>query len=260
LEKGVFVFHNDPELPVALRPHLPKARLIHLFHNCNRSKDPWRARFSESVDAAFGVSAACARWNETYFGCAVQVLKNGVDCKRFVPIPKKHPRFPVLGFAGRTDRQKAPDLLLRAALKLSEEGNQFSVQLIGSRFYGSHEIDSYQELLDQLCQRLQGRGILVERPGFVSRYALPRVLAKADIHVVPSRWEDPCPLTVMEGMATGQAVVGAACGGIPEIIARLGALLRNQELRESYGCRARERAERRTWSEVYLELREAIGN
>lgn len=274
LSEGVLVFHNDPEMVAALRPALPKAVLVHLFHNCNRSRAPWRDRFSASVDVALGVSAYCARWNEGYFGSAVHILRNGVDGARFVPLERSSCLPPVLGFVGRTDRQKAPDLLLRAALRLSQKGIQFSVQMLGARFYGNHSVDGYQAALESLALKLEANGVRVERPGFVSRLALPRLLARADVHVVPSRWEDPCPLTVLEGMATGQATVGASCGGVPELIgsegflferddvegleARLRVLIENPELRSNYGSRARERALQRPWTRVFGEFAEAV--
>lgn len=274
LTEAVLVFHNDPEMLAALRPYLPKAVLVHLFHNCNRVKSPWRERFSSAADVALGVSAYCARWNESHFGCAVHVLRNGVDVVRFTPANKDPHSPPVLGFVGRTDRQKAPDLLLRSALKLSDKCGPFSVQMLGSRFYGNHSSDAYQEALEAAAEKLEASGVKVHRPGFVNRLGLPRVLAQADIHVVPSRWEDPCPLTVLEGMATAQATVGSACGGVPEIIgndgflfdrddvdglaSRLRVLIENPELRCSYGARARKRAAQRPWGKVFSELTEAI--
>jgi glycosyltransferase involved in cell wall biosynthesis len=274
LSEGVLVFHNDPEMLSALRPFLPKALLVHLFHNCNRVSSPWRERFSSAVDVAIGVSAYCARWNETYLGSAVHVLRNGVDAARFIPREKKVDSPPVVGFVGRTDRQKAPDLLLKAALRLSARCSPFSVQMLGSRFYGNHSSDAYQDALEVTAKELEARGVKVHRPGFVNRLGLPRVLAQADIHVVPSRWEDPCPLTVLEGMATGQATVGASCGGVPEIIgndgflfdrddvdglaSRLGLLIENADVRADYGERARARALLRPWSRVFAELADVL--
>jgi len=171
-------------------------------------------------------------------------------------------------------RDKGPDLLLRAALNLAEGFNGFDIQLLGARISGGAQNDPYHETLETLIGRLEKRGVSVDRPGFVNRFAMPRLLARADIHVVPSRWEDPCPLTVLEGMATGQATVAASCGGIPEIVggagfvferddvagleARLRVLLQNEELRRAYGRRARERAEQRPWSLVFQELLEII--
>ena len=273
-QSGTFVFHNAPETVAALRPRLPEARLVHLFHNARQCSPQLRESFASSVDVAVAVSAHCARWNESYFGCAIHTLRNGVDVKRFVPLPKTQNQRPLIGFVGHTGRQKGPDLLLRAALRLAEGFNGFDLQLLGARICGGSQNDPYQETLENLAGRLAERGVAVDRPGFVNRFAFPRLLARADIHVVPSRWEDPCPLTVLEGMATGQATVAAACGGIPEIVggagfvferedvagleARLRVLLQNEELRRAYGRRARERAEQRPWSLVCRELLEII--
>ena len=264
------MLHNDPEMVGYLKQKLPNARFLHLFHNCNPCLEPWRERFSESVDVCLAVSGFCARWNESHFGVPVYILRNGVDVRRFAPKPKGNGGRPLIGFVGRTDRQKAPDLLLRAALRISEYFNGFDVQLLGSRFYGSHQSDPYQEQLEKMASQLTQRGVNVRRPGFVSRLAVPRWIADADIHVVPSRWEDPCPLTVLEGMATAQATVAAACGGVPEIVgsagflferedlagleARLRVLLENEDLRKSYGRRARERAEQRPWGTLFQEF------
>ncbi len=43
-------------------------------------------------------------------------------------------------------------------------------------------------------------------------------LRVASVCVVPSRWEDACPLSVLEPMAWGKAVVASAVGGVPEEI------------------------------------------
>jgi glycosyltransferase involved in cell wall biosynthesis len=75
-------------------------------------------------------------------------------------------------------------------------------------------------------------------------------------------------------MATGQATVGSACGGVPEIIgndgflfdrddvdglaSRLRVLIENPDLRFDYGERARRRAAQRPWSKVFGDLIEVI--
>jgi len=44
------------------------------------------------------------------------------------------------------------------------------------------------------------------------------LLRGAKICVVPSVWQDACPLSVLEPMSLGRAVVASAVGGIPELI------------------------------------------
>jgi glycosyltransferase involved in cell wall biosynthesis len=273
-QQAVLLFHNDPEMAVCAKRRFPRARIVHLFHNCNRVAARWRDAFARSVDIAFAVSSYCARWNESYFGCAVQTLRNGVDVRRFCPLPREPERPVRFGFVGRTDRQKAPDLFLRGLLKASRIRRDFEVQILGSRFYGAHAEDAYQTGLRRILGQLQEAGIPVHAPGFVSRLALPRELARADVHVVPSRWEDPCPLTVLEGMATGAACVVSRSGGVPEQVgdaalsferddleglsSALMRLLDDADLRAEYGRKARKRAESRPWSVVFGDLREGL--
>jgi glycosyltransferase involved in cell wall biosynthesis len=42
-------------------------------------------------------------------------------------------------------------------------------------------------------------------------------MKKSSILVAPSIWEDPCPLTHIEGLSNGCALVTSTTGGIPEI-------------------------------------------
>lgn len=276
-QAGVLMFHNDPEAAICARARFRDAKIVHLFHNCNHVSERWRAGFARAVDISFAVSSYCARWNELYFGCAVHTLLNGVDVERFRPSFKELGKGSVrFGFVGRTDRQKAPDLLLRALLKVARVRRDFELQILGSRFYGGHSPDAYQTGLQGMVEQLRERGVLVHAPGFVNRWALPRELAAADVHVVPSRWEDPCPLTVLEGMATGKACVVSRTGGVPEqagdaalyferddldgLFRTLMRLLEDADLRADYGRKARQRAEARPWKTVFRDFREAVEN
>ena len=106
---------------------------------------------------------------------------------------------------------------------------------------------------------------------FVDRSRLPELLRTADILVVPSRWDDPCPLTVGEGLATGLPVVASRIGGIPEIVgptsrlvppgdpvalaAALAALADDPALRSRVGAEGREWALAHDWSWSWAKLR-----
>ncbi|MCR8456019.1 MAG: glycosyltransferase, partial [Crenarchaeota archaeon] len=51
---------------------------------------------------------------------------------------------------------------------------------------------------------------------------ISRIYAMADLVVVPSLWQDPCPSTVLEALASCRPVVAYPVGGIPEILGELG--------------------------------------
>jgi glycosyltransferase involved in cell wall biosynthesis len=278
LEKQPFVLHNDPEMAVHLRRCFPRATIVHLFHNANTCSESYRRRFRDSVTVAAGVSDFICRWQANYFGMApstVRTIYNGVDIEQFTPRAQAPEGVPVINFVGRTDASKAPDLLLRAAKKLAAKTKDFSVQILGARFYWGSEPDDYQRLLDDLSRDLEQDGISVRRPGVISRGALPDELRKAQIHVVPSRWDEPFGLATVEGMASGLAIVASRTGGTTEVVGdagflferdseeelagHLATLVGNKKLRGEYGRLARARAEKFTWDETWGRIREATG-
>ena len=58
----------------------------------------------------------------------------------------------------------------------------------------------------------------VEFVGFKNGESLGRLIREARFCIVPSEWYENCPMTVLEAMAHGKAVVASNIGGIPELI------------------------------------------
>ena len=272
------VLINDPEMTVYLSRHLPNATILHWFENQLEASPRFRGLYPAAANVTAGVSDFTSRWVADYYGLgSVPTLYNGVDLAQFTPAQTPAEGGPpAISFVGRTGREKAPDLLLRAALTLSETTKKFRVLMIGSNHWDRLEMDDYQRELAMLAQRLEGRGVSVERPGHVGRAALPAALRQAQIHVVPSRWDEPFGLTTVEGMASGLAMVASRTGGTPEIIGEAGFLFERDNadelaaylerlvcdapLRAEYGQRARQRAEEFTWERTWKRLRTLLGN
>lgn len=268
------VLQNGPELAVFLRRRFPGRPIVHHFQNMNGCSRRFRRTFGRSVNVASAVSDACAAWNAEYFGTPVTTLYSGVDADRFRPAASPPAGKPVIGFVGLTDRHKGIDLLLQAALRLSQRTTAFEVQILGGNRYGGQVDDPYQRLLDRLVGDLEGRGVRVRRPGFVPRAELPDQLRRSHIHVVPSRWDEPFGLVTLEGMACGLATVAAAVGGIPEIVGSAGILFERESvdgladalerlvgdafLRQDLGLRARARALDFTWRRTWSRLQELL--
>ena len=270
------VLNNDPEMAVLFRKAFPQACILHCFHNQHECKPLFRGLYKKSVDATLAVSDFTSRWIESHYGLdadSVRTLYNGVDTMRFRPsefasVP------PVIGFVGRTGIEKAPDVLLDAALLLADRTTEFRLQLVGSNHWDRFEDDEYQRRLNQLVARLESKGIPVRRPGHVSREKLPEEIRKAQIHVVPSRWDEPFGLATLEGMACGLATVVSDTGGTPEVVgdsallftrdspselaAILYQLITCEALRNDYQRRARERALELNWDRASSELESVI--
>lgn len=268
LEEATLILHNDPELAVVLREKFPRAFLVHHFHNLLECKPRFRLRFRNAVNSITAVSDFTSRWVEDYYSCqGVKTIYNGVDTERFVPLERTDAHVPVINFTGRTGIEKAPDILLRAAVRLAEKTTAFAVQILGSNHWQKFEMDDYQRTLAGLSEDLERKGVKVHRPGHIEREKLPHHLQQAEIHVVPSRWDEPFGLVTVEGMACGLATVGSRTGGTPELIGDAGLLFEREsveelaghlhelvttrEFRRELGRKARARAQEFSWSRTW---------
>ncbi len=274
LDKLPLIFHNDPEMALLFHQKFPAARIIHHFHNQHTSKPRMRRAFSQARIRVTAVSDFTARWVESFYDLPahrVTTIYNGVNTETFHPASASAPGLPVIGFVGRTGIEKAPDLLLKAALLLAERRQDFAVQIVGGNHWGYSLPDAYQQELQTLAAELEAKGIKVHFTGFVNRGDMPAVLRRTQVHVVPSRWDEPFGLTTVEGMATGLATVASHTGGSPEVVGKAGLLfarddpadlaaclerlLADPALRRDLGTKARERAASFTWKATWTGFR-----
>jgi Glycosyltransferase len=109
-----------------------------------------------------------------------------------------------IGFLGRLVREKGVEELLRAWSRLPlRAGIELHIAGTGTADYLA------------ALRALAGDRADVHWRGFVAADAF---LDDIDLLVVPSLWEDPAPLVVQEALARRVPVLGAARGGIPELL------------------------------------------
>lgn len=206
------------------------------------------ARIARRADVVVAVSEAVA---STFRRRGVQavVVHPGVHAP---PWPKQgHRDGPlVVGTLGTVCRRKGSDVFLAAARRIRTSVGDLEFRVVGDPVVGG-ERPWAQALLE--TARAEG---VVHRAG-VEPYA---ELAEWDVFVLPSRI-DPCPLAVLEAMASGLPVVASRVGGIPEELGDdSGVLVESEDvdgfanavvrlvgepgLRESLGAAARRRVER----------------
>jgi glycosyltransferase involved in cell wall biosynthesis len=271
LEPSLVVCNNDLELAVRLVHELPDVPIVHWFHNLELITDLPRRRFVRGGGLrSVAVSSYLARALEIVYQLdplSVGVAMNGVDTSAFQPRDASEDegihRDPVFGYVGRICVEKAPETFLRACLLLAERRHDFAVQMVGDTNWGRSSPTPTRRLVEELSATLENRGIEIRRLGHVAREQVPDALRACDVHVVPSRWDEPCGLTILEGLATGVPIVASATGGSPELVGdagllfprddivalshRLSALLDDPPLRRRLGVLARERALSLTW-------------
>ncbi|MFC9917111.1 glycosyltransferase family 4 protein [Agromyces binzhouensis] len=277
LRPQVAIVNNDPEVAVFLSRRLPSVQVVHWFHNLEMSSDRFRRNYARDRRLrSVAVSAYVARAIEQVYKLrpfTVSTVLNGVDTEQF-GIERTSP-LPTVGFVGRLSVEKAPDVLADACVRVAERGTRFRLQIVGDTNFGFSAGNPYYDRLNARIADLEREGIEVVRTGHLDRGQIAGALAASDIHVTPSRWDEPCALTILEGLASGQAVVGSATGGTPELISDAGllfprddagaladvldGLIRDPEARASWGARARRRAESLTWAKTWGGLASAAG-
>lgn len=190
-------------------PWLPRLALPSLL---GHARDHWH----EFMGGARHL-VACAGW------CRDVLIRNGIPPERVTvhrqalpgPARSRTLRLPLpfgdrpirLGFFGRVTPVKGPDLLLAAARRLRQDGLDVACELAGP-VAGPDRLWA-----DGLLARDAGRtGYLGSRQG----PELRAWIASLDLAVIPSRWLETGPLTLLEAWDEGTPAIGADLGGIAD--------------------------------------------
>lgn len=150
------------------------------------------------------------------------VLKNCIDVEAFSPLNKEtitniresygfKENEKVILFSGRIDAEKGIKQVLEA-IKLIEAPN-VKLLIVGSSFYGMNVVNAFENEVIRLAKELGDKVVFT---GFLPYCDMPKAYNAADIVVLPSMWEEPAGLTILEAMSCEKPVITTISGGIPE--------------------------------------------
>lgn len=197
------------------------------------------------------------KFEEYGFKGRIVTLNNFVDTAAIQP-DFSNERYVV--YIGRLNHIKGLDILIEAMQQLP----QVPLMIVGEG-----------ELLEQVLARKIPN---VECVGFKSGEELQQLVAKAAFAVVPSRWYENFPYSVLEPMSLGKPVIGARIGGIPELVRdgetgytfevgnvaelrdKIARLFSDQESIERMGRNARRMVETQLDAEIHYKKLMAIYN
>lgn len=184
-------FPGSPGLPVRLRRDYVRRALL-------------------DADCAIAPSAALgARYVEDGFPPSrLRVIGYGIDPTRFARIERAgvpQARFLFVGYLGA---HKGIRVLLDALAKLARR-DDWSLAIAGD--------GELRAALEERARTL-GLGDRVRFLGALDHGEIERAYAAADAMILPSLWPENQPVSILEAMASGLAVVASAIGGIPELV------------------------------------------
>jgi glycosyltransferase involved in cell wall biosynthesis len=115
-----------------------------------------------------------------------------------------------IGYFGRIDRAKGPDLLARALKTIPKT-------LVQVDIFAIRQTAEPNEVYDWLAAEARQDPRLALRTA-VAPDKVVGVMGDYDLIAVPSRWLETGPLVVLEAFAAGVPVLGANLGGVAELV------------------------------------------
>lgn len=128
----------------------------------------------------------------------------------------------IIIFAGRITWEKGVDKILEA---LDYINSNVELLIVGA-FMLDESKDPYFLKIKQLSEKHKER---IHYTGYIAHDKLPDLYNLADIAVLPSMWEEPAGLTMLESMACGTPVITTCSGGIPEYVGDAAIVLRRDD-------------------------------
>jgi len=161
----------------------------------------------------------------------IVVLLNGADTSFFTPTKRNRKflreKFGILEddfvflFSGRMILRKGLHLAIEAFLEIAETNDHVWLLVAGAapKYFGlGPKTEKAIRKTDLIASKLRVSHPRIIYLGAVNMEVMPIYYASSDVLIVPSIWEDPCPLTCAEAQASGIPVLGTARGGIPDSV------------------------------------------
>ena len=183
----------------------------YLAGGLQRSAYKYAGKLYSRFDGVYALNAAMAQKLKGLGGGAVDVLPLGTDLATFNPNKYDQqwrasigasPDSPILIYVGRIDKEKQPDVVLDAFLRLPKAMNA-SLVMLGDG-----------GLKESLAKKSEG--MRVHFPGFVTdRGQLAAMLASSNIYVSAMAHET-FGISIIEAQACGLPIVGVNAGAMPD--------------------------------------------
>ena len=121
----------------------------------------------------------------------------------------------VFMYTGRVTRDKGVLELLNAFKDMTEKYDDIKLLVVGSSFFNNGKKNKYIKSLEKIADSIKDKVVFT---GYIKHDELYKIYSIADVQVVPSKFEDPCPLSVIEGVVSGKPLIVSNCGGIPMLV------------------------------------------
>ncbi|MGN1164809.1 MAG: glycosyltransferase family 4 protein [Lachnospiraceae bacterium] len=148
-------------------------------------------------------------------GIATENFIKQISCEEKISLRKKlglaQEDFVVI-FCGRIAKTKGVKEAITAITSI--ENKNIKLLIMGASKFGKGNFGDYAQEIDELVSRNSDRVIFT---GYVNNHELYKYHKIADVGIIPSTYNDPCPLSMFELITSGLPTIATYAGGMTEI-------------------------------------------
>lgn len=228
-EIDLVIVENICEFGLILNKITEKPLILHLHNDYLYKGSRLAQKICNSYKSIITVSDFISRRVSTIEGninTDIITVYNGIDNLKFnnslyanerIEIRRKYginENDRVIIFSGRLIKEKGIEELLEAFTRMPYD-ESIKLVIVGSSVFEGAKKTKFVKRLEKIALKRKEQIIFT---GYIRYEEMPKIYSIADIGVIPSTWDEPFGLTLIEQMSTGLPVIVSDSGAMTEIV------------------------------------------
>lgn len=217
------ILENRPGYALPLSEVTDAKLIVHLHNDFLNSESKQAQAIARACHSVITVSDFIKQRVETVLSSPLKVttVHNGINLQRFyqaTPLSRSSLGFTekdfIVVYSGRINPEKGVKELIQAFKRLKDYPH-IKLMIIGGSFFGNEQ--GYDTFIQSLQEEAKELINTITFTGYIPYNQIPSYLKMADVAVVPSMWDEPFALTLIEAMAVSLPVIATDVGAIAEV-------------------------------------------